>query len=346
MRRIVTWCLVGGIAALGLFVGLDALRDGGGPGPAAAAETEPTTTAVAEQPERTLVDARAELQAAGVAEGTLSYIDGDCRHHALTTPDLGESGTPGPGICRFRPVVGTLVESSGVTRSPDFSVKAECKDGRLSLWRDDFGRIEPPELYARVRGCGAAWMPDGTVTFIRRGEVRRLVRCPGDGRKAPLRCSRPVLRRADLMRQLRDPGWAGSDPRVTEAYWLDGDSLATIVRARRDGGSTDHLVLFERGRLVREPAAPYAELGGIRPSPSGRFVVAHETERGGFVVVDRQGEPVPLLLNYGSGIAWSPDERWIAEATEGGLYVFRADADSTEIVQIPVAARDVLWTEP
>ena len=48
----------------------------------------------------------------------------------------------------------------------------------------------------------------------------------------------------------------------------------------------------------------------------------------------------------GHGIAWSPDEEWVAEATEYGIYVWRADDEIPDLVRIPVVARDLLWTGP
>ena len=75
-------------------------------------------------------------------------------------------------------------------------------------------------------------------------------------------------------------------------------------------------------------------------------MAAFEADKGGIVAIDRAGRLIPLALDRGSGIAWSPDENWIAEASEGGIYVFRADDESPEPIQIPVAARDLLWSAP
>jgi hypothetical protein len=353
MRRIVTWCLVGAVAALGLAAGIDVLRGGGEPEPAAApgpkATTtggEPFSTTAPEPPEDMLAEARVDLEAAGVPQGKLTYADEDCRNHVVRMPGLQPDGPPGGyvGRCRYRAVVGGLVETFGPTRSPDWNVRAECRGGRLSLLADVFG-ARKPELVARARGCGAAWKPDGTVTFIDDGEVRRFARCRGDARTAPLRCSEPVLTRPELARQLRGAPWSGYVLGIKELHWLTNESFAAIMRARSAGGASDYLVIVERGRLVGEPTFAYADLGGIRPSPSGHVVAAYDEERGGLVVVNRSGESVQLAMDHGNGIAWSPDEKWIAEATEGGIYVFRAGENSPEFIQIPFIARDLLWEE-
>lgn len=333
MRRIVTWCVVGAVAALVLAAGIDALRDGGEPESAGAVESEPTTTGPSEPSERTLGVAGADLRRAGVPAGRLVYSDEDCRSHVLLLPDLAERPPRNIETCPLSSADGSEADRA----------RAECRHGRLMLWT---GAFDDPELYARERGCGAAWKPDGTVTFIQDGGVRRFVRCPGDGPGAPLLCSRPVLATAALTRQLREQGWAARKPRVKELVWLDGRRFAAIYEQRTPDGRYDNLVLFDRGRLVREPVGPYDELGGLKPSPTGSRVGASETERGGIVAIDGLGDPIHLALDSGSGIAWSPDEQWIAEATEGGIYVFRADEDSPELIHIPVVARDVLWAEP
>ena len=352
VRRFLTWGLVAAVAALGLAAGIDALRGGGEPEGAAVTELNPeppVATAPAEQPEDVLVDARADLQAAGVPEGRLTYANEDCRNYVMTLPDLGPGGPPPGyfGLCRYVGVVGGQVETVGSSRSPDWELRVECKGGWLTLLRDIFDNPKP-ELQARARGCDPAWKPDGTITFIRHGEVRRFARCPGDTRLTiPVRCSKPVLSRAELDRQLRGARWRGSELRIEELHWLTDARFAAILQARSADDREEYLALFERGRIVREPSFAYADLGGIRPSPTGRLVAAYVRGRGGgIVVVDREGEPVHLAMAHGHGIAWSPDERWIAEATEDAIYVFRADEESPEFIRIPITvARDVLWED-
>jgi hypothetical protein len=343
VRRFLTWGLVVAVAALGLAAGLDALRGGGEPEPAAADRAPSAASEPAERTGDVLADARADLEAAGVPAGRITYADEDCRNHVVTLPDLrSESPTGGyVGLCRYWAVVGGLVETIVSPRSPDWNVRVRCKSGWLSLLSEVVN--SDPRLFARARGCGAAWKPDGAVTFVQDGEIRRFARCPDDGPLAPLRCSRPVLTRAELARQLRGAPWSGYALSIKELHWLNDRRFAAIMQARSAGGTSDYLVIFERERLVREPIFAYADLGGIRPSPSGRLVAAYDEGLGGIVVVDSAGESVQLAMDHGDGITWSPDERWIAEATEDGIYVFRADEDSPEFIQIPVVARDLLW---
>jgi hypothetical protein len=284
-----------------------------------------------------LAEARAALRAAGVPAGSLTYADERCQNYVLALPDLAPIGSPNgfAGICRYRAVVGGLVETSGPPRSPDWRVEAECEGGRLSLWQSEFG-VPEPHLVARARGCGAAWKPDGTVTFVQDGGVRRFARCPGDGPGTPLLCSQPVLTRVGLTTQLSGGSW-----RVRELQWLDDHRFAAIIRER----GFDNLAIVDRGRVVRGPVNGFEGLEGLRPSPQTRFVATFERS-GTIVIASRAGEPVHLPVQRGHGIAWSPDDRWVAVADDGGIWVFRADGTGPAPVRIPIPAQDVLWTQP
>jgi hypothetical protein len=332
VRQILTWGLVAAVAAVGLAAGIDALRDGEEPEPVAATESEPTTSGEIEPAESTLTPAEA-LRAAGAPPGRLVYADESCGVHALVLPDLGE-----------RPVHDLVAcQGLGLPFAQPGGVRAECAGGRLTLWA---GPPNDPELYARERGCGAAARPDGTVTFVQDGNVRRFTRCPGDGPSAPLLCSEPVLTRGELSRQLHNERFGVPDPRIKEHAWLDDQRLAVIFVFEQPWvpGRSDLLVLFDRGRLVRAPFASYEKLGGITPSPTGSRVAAFDPENGDILVVDDAGGPVPLASYEGHAIAWSPDESWVAVATDDGIDVFRADGEG-EPIRIPVAAHDLLWLD-
>jgi hypothetical protein len=326
VRRISTWLLFGAVVALGVAAAVDALR--GEPDPdEAAAEAQPRAAAPPADPgERTLAEARADLRAAGVPAGVLTYADAQCRLHTVTLPDLG----PHPGAeglaCQFRPP------------APSGGLTSRCRRGWLEL------RMPNGALHARARGCDLAWRPDGTPTFLRNGAVRQFAPCSGAERGTyPIRCSQTVLARADLIREFRRVGWTDFDFRVEELHWLDDSRFAAIVQARSVSGGADLLAIFEKRRLVADPASVYNDLSGIRLSPSGSLVSARILNPGGIVTVDRDGRSVRLALRHGDAVAWSPDEEWLAEATADGIYIFRAGELSPQFVHIPIVARDLVW---
>lgn len=269
--------------------------------------------------------------------GVLTYADEQCRLRSLTLPDLGPHPGPEGRACRFRSTVGNELVF-GKPGSPYGGLSTRCSDGWLEL------RLPNDDLYARGRGCGIAWHPVGTPTFIHAGEVRTFVPCPGDEPGAlPLRCSRTLLAREDLRREFRRARWTRFDFLIEEVLWLDKRRFAAIVQARSVGGGAEFLVVFENRRLVSKPPFAYEDLSGIRPSPSAGLVSARIVAPGGIVTVDRDGEQVQLAMRHGDAVTWSPDEEWIAEATADGIFIFRAGDESPRFVRVPIAARDLAW---
>lgn len=322
---------------------MDALRGGDDP-ERASTETEPPaarTETEAETTERTLVEARADLRAAGVPAGVLTYADEDCRLHYVTLPDLGPHPGPEGSSCSFDSTVGDEYVFAGQPPDPfGVALSLRCRRGTVQL------RMPNGDLYARALGaCGIAWRPDGTPTFLHGGEVMQFAPCPGAEPGAlPARCSRTLLSRADLRREFRRARWIRFDFRVDELHWLSDRRFAAIVHAGpREGPGADLLAVFESRRLVSRPLFAYDDLGGLRPSPSGALVAARIGSAGGLAVVGRRGQAVRLAMRHGQALTWSPDERWIAEATADGIYIFRADDPSPVFVHVPIVARDLVW---
>jgi hypothetical protein len=337
MRGTATWLLVGALAALGVAAGADALRSLGGPeGGASEPPAETAPEAEPEPAEDALADARAELRSAGVPAGVLTYADEQCRLRSVTLPDLA----PHPGSreerCTFGSMVGSEFAFGGPPPYPYGSLAALCRAEEVEL------RLPNRGLFARARGsCPMVWRPDGTATFLRAGEVRRFAPCPGDEPGAlPVRCSRTLLSRADLTRELGQAGWGGAEFRIGEFHWLSNRRLIATVGI---GGGSELLVVFAGRRLVSSPRFAYDGLSGLRPSPSGTFVAARIDSPGGLLVVDRRGRPIRLAMRHGDALAWSPDERWVAQATAGGIFVFRAGEPSPELLHVPILARDLVW---
>jgi hypothetical protein len=323
VRRIATWLLVGAVVAIGAAAGVDALRGGEPP------RTEPRSTpstvesrGAPASPEASLTTA---LREAGV-RGILEFSDEDCDTHAVSLPDLTARPSGVGGACAFAVAANA---ASGYT--------VECSGGRVTI--DD-----PQQApYAEVRAdCSPAWKPDGSPTLLRGGEVVEPHPCP-DGGIIPMRCSRALLSSDDLVRELRGAGWTGYRFAVEELLWLSDSRAVAIIMARSRDERGDLLVVFDSRRLVTAPTAAYEDLTALRLSPSGGFVAAQIADPGGLVVVDRDGVPVRPLVRHGSALAWSPDEQWIAEATEDGVYIFPAGGGTSRVYVVPIVARDLVW---
>jgi hypothetical protein len=329
VRRVLTWLVVGTVVVLGIAAGIDALRGGDEPELAAveAEPSPPTVTRSASGPGMEF--AASTLRAAGLSGG-LSYADEECAVHALTLPDLASipAGELSPravragGSCKLTP--------PGARGVP---YRIRCRHGRVEVTNAS-GKI-----LARYEGCAPVWGPGEGFGLVRDGGVVKLagpVAAPGYVHE------QVVLSRARVERELRR-AWSGYRFAVTEFIWLSANRLAVIVEARKRRETVDLLAVFTRGRLLSMPGYGYDGLTDLRTSPRGSFVTARIVEPGGLAVVDRNGETARPALRHGDAIAWSYDERWIAEATSDGIYVFRADESSPVFVQIPIIARDLVW---
>lgn len=335
MRRIVTWLLVGAVVALGVAAGVDALRGGG---ERKAGGTEPRERTASGSSISPIEGAAAELRAAGVS-GVLTYADELCRVRSVSLPELEFHPGAVARACRFRALFGNEISFGPAPGSPGGVLSSRCRRGAIELLLPNGG------LYARAaRGCRLVWKPDGTPTFLRDGEVMRFAPCPGDEPGAlPIRCSRTLLSRADLVREFRRAGWLRLRFGVEELHWLDNRRFAAIVRARSVGGGGELLAIFKDRGLVSGPPFAYEDLEGLRPSPTGALVAAHIVDPGGIAVVDRRGGVVRLGVPFGDAVTWSPDERWIAEAVEEGIVFFRADERNPRTIFVPIVARDLVW---
>lgn len=323
MRRILTWLLLGAVVALGAAAGIDALR-GGEPKRAERRSATPARAETTTGPASPEAAVAVALREAGIS-GILEFSDEDCETHAVSLPDLTARPSGVGGACSF----------ADTANATDYAVG--CNGGRVSI---DDPRQAP---YALVRAdCEPAWKPDGRPTLLRDGEVVEPHPCP-DGGIVPMRCSRELLSGEDLVRELRGAGWRGFRFAVEELLWLSDSRAAAIVRARSRDDRGELLVVFDSRRLVTAPTAAYEDLAALRLSPSRSFVAAQIADPGGIVVVDRDGAPVRPLVRHGSALAWSPDERWIAEATEEGVYVFPADGGTPRVYVLPIVARDLIW---
>lgn len=342
MRRILTWLLLGAVVALGAAAGVDALRSGGEPRRTATeGGTQPrerTATAAVRNAASALEAAAAELRAAGVS-GVLTYADERCRVRSVSLPELEFQPGAEARACRFRSLGGNEFSFGGSPPAPFGGLASRCRRGATELL------LPNGSLYARARGCGLAWKPDGTATFLRRGEVMRFAPCSGaEPGQLPISCSRTVLSHEDLVREFRRARWLDFEFAVEELLWLDDRRFAAIVRARSVDGGGELLAIFEDRRLVSGPPFAYEDLEALRPSPTGALVAAHILNPNGLAVVDRRGRVGRLAFPYGAAITWSPDERWIAEAMgEEGIVFFRADERNPRPIFLPIVARDLVW---
>jgi hypothetical protein len=104
------------------------------------------------------------------------------------------------------------------------------------------------------------------------------------------------------------------------------------------------LVLVEDGRAILvQPRWVVQEARFMRPSRLGTYFALLGPD--GVRLFDRDASPLalPAAARDPQTVAWSPDERWAALATDDAVYVFPAEAPYDPMVRVPLRVRDLDW---
>lgn len=342
-----TRVLVAGVVVLAVVAALDAVL-GRAPEP----ETARTTTATGEE---TPAQSAAALRTMRVA-GRLTYTDDSCRLRTLTLPRLTPAARPvtgpDPGCAFSLSSDGTRAASPGAAWAPAGNDVAFCRGRNVGTAAGAEGAF-----VRRWRGCTPAWRPNGELTLVRGGGIVAVAR------DCVVRTCETVAVAPDAvgLGARRHLNARHAQPRslrhvVVDTAWLTDRRVAVLLDigvAAGDGSSTtdvgDAVVFFEEGRDIavhshvdREP------LTRIAASPRGRFVAARPNR---LLRADGTEVSLPDWLGRVHAIEFAPDERSIAVATAGNVYVFRTweielfdrAGRSPRSIAIPIFARDLAW---
>jgi hypothetical protein len=263
-------------------------------------------------------DARGWLGPTGASGRLVVSIpeEDGCTLHALRIPDLTwaeqPSGIRGP--CRFTLGPGDEVFPDDELPQPGGDRVAVCRDHAVDV-------LEEGELFAGYPGaCAPAWMPDGTLTFIRDGELFHTVA--------------DVERR--LMSRQRLSELLGRPSALEEIAWVRDDQFWAAVRS----GESATLALLTTGQLAMSPSFTARMIERLRVSSTG--IVAAETDRG--VVFFDNGGRRALTFPNGRAVTWAPDQVIAAMATPQTILLVAPI--SGEVVSLPLAVRDLEWVVP
>jgi hypothetical protein len=146
--------------------------------------------------------------------------------------------------------------------------------------------------------------------------------------------------------------WLSADPpdeafgfRAVQAVALDEERAAVLADSTYEPRERV-LVLLEGDRVVYvQPRWVIRDARYLRPSPNGAYFAAFTPE--GLLWFDRNADPLafPAAVRSPRAVTWSPDDSWTALATAESVYVFRSDRPEERIVRIPLAVRDLDWSE-
>jgi hypothetical protein len=257
--------------------------------------------------------------------GSVFYSDphDGCRLHSLSLPGFTSAPPPKFRSCRF-------------SLSPD----GERAAAHQAAWSPLGGLVAVPRGAAfdlevaegrrvRVRGSAPSFKPDGSLTYVRAGElVEWSVSCrPGDrlftlpGDNATARCIRPLLRPA----------------RLRSLAWLSDTRLAAVT----EGGA---LVVYDGPRRLLRRPLPGSGDARLEASPRRTFFTLWSGDRL-LAAFDRDGAQITLPpLPRIRAVAWSPSERWAVLATgSGSVYIFRPDTGDARLRRLDITARDLAW---
>jgi hypothetical protein len=151
-----------------------------------------------------------------------------------------------------------------------------------------------------------------------------------------------VLRR-EIARQVSGPDVPSGPFRAVQAVALGTDRVLVLAEATADP-AVRVVALAEDGRVIFvQPPWVVGEVNFMRPSPLGAYFALFGPD--GVRLFDRDASPLalPAAARQPQAVAWSPDERWAALATEDAVYVFPAEAPYDPMVRIPLSVRDLDW---
>ncbi len=252
------------------------------------------------------------------ATGALYLTDSTCRRFVLTLPGLRwttPSGLPGTdcGLWARAPL-----EDSGIAAR---QVNAETIDVTSGGWSYGF------------EGSSPAFKPDGTLTFVRAGGLYEwTARCPStaqiiefEGLHAVPRCVRRI-----------EPA-----PRdVQDVAWLSDRDFAAIAGPRRAAS----LLVVRNGQERTLYTRAGVTMGALQASPRGRYLAAHVDGAVAFFRAGSAGTRAlpPFRDKVVRAIAWSPDERVAALASDRSIEIFPAGG-SGQVVDLPLSVIALQW---
>jgi hypothetical protein len=323
MRRWTTPLIVVGVAVVGLLAAADALRGNGEP-----RVTSPAPTITRPAPP-TLSDA---LRREAIT-GFVVYSDDACVLHSLLLPrmldEVVRTDSDRPfRMCRFSSGAGRYLPESELA-NPNGRLVAECKGGRIAV-----RELESGIRRYSVRGCPAAWRPDGQLTYAQGDRIME------EGRV--LFTARELRAAASL-----HPTFKGFSGRIfaqaTGLAWLDEDRLIVSAEASARYVEPQYLTVIFSGKALIGSASRFGRpAGDWFVSAAGNYAAA---EDGTIVTPDGDFTDPPDNLPTGRAVAFSPDEQWLAYATGISIYLIATPRNSEpgRVLRLPIGAQDLAW---
>jgi hypothetical protein len=341
MGRRATWLVIAAVACLAAVAIAD-VRDSDAGEPQAAT---PTTAAAGQDTLRAPVGAG--------LRGVLYYTDENCELRAIRFPDLRPVTIADPWTdCRFTmsPRGAGDAAMEGSRWAPDEVTAASESEGSVAVASTGTNGFS-------FAGFAPAFRPDGRLGFAAPDGVRALdIDCArvydaATEQEAMLaRCSELVLSRSDLRRAVYLDANAPDEPGSLRRLdlrglaWFDSRHPVVLLRATFRLDPRVEVVAFFEDRRPWAISRAFGLAPELELSPFRNYVTAHAQAGDGIVVLDRDARAVPLpTLPQAHRVAWSPDERWLAVATQASVYIVRVGDPNARARRLGLVASDLAW---
>jgi hypothetical protein len=248
-----------------------------------------------------------------VLHGVLVTADEACDTQAYRFPSMAPERPPHPPDC------------GGLVWSEDGTLMARCEGGSTSVTSSEGVQ------FPNVRGCAPAWRADGTLSVVRNGDIVL------SRRHGPpfIFFSRSQLADA-LAGGVDDPKtW-----RFTQVGWFGLTSFAAVVEGRTGEAA---IAVFAQGGLESFLPEPGARIEDLHATPLGNFGFALIHPEREYVMASRGGDLIAIPHVRGAeAITWSPDELYVAIATDDETVVGRTGGTRV-LTTLPFGARSLAW---
>jgi hypothetical protein len=249
----------------------------------------------------------------------------------------GRPTTTAPLLARQPELAVSQLREAGVRGVLTFS-DDDCRLHAVSLPELEPVRAPSFEMCRPLTSTGGLGAVDGEVVWsgLGYGTVQVVL--------SQERLSRAI--RAGLgMEEAEDAGF-----RAVQAVSLDDERY--VVLADSTYQPRERVVAAFEGERVSfvHPRWLVGDARAVRTSPRGGYyaLLGEEWLAGiGSPIFSRDGRQVggPDGIPRPHAVAWSPDERWTALATDESVYVFPTEDPERLVVRIPLAVRDLDWSE-
>jgi hypothetical protein len=308
-----TWLVLGAVLAVTLAAVADALHGGR------------ATVSKAKPVEQTSGSRIVPPGAPSGFMGTVYYSDSQdgCRVKTLAIPGFESTKPPDSRSCRFS------LSPDGESVVPGHAVW-KPQGGLVAIpGASDFELASPGSSQTiRIGGQTPAFKPNGTLTYIRDGELLEWsIHCPNRERLFTLPGDNATARCTHVLSTLS----------ARSIKWLTNTRFVAVL-----GG--DQIAIVDHGRTVARRAFVPARRARLELSPRRTFFTLW-LDGNLFGAFDRKGDQITMPPIRGiRSLAWSPSERWAMLATgRGSVYLFRPDTGDLRLRRLDISARDLAW---